>query len=144
MGNEALPPHIAKGDRVILFDGICKLCSRWANFIIAHDKQHHFKLCSVQSVEGQAILDHFGYPVSYYKTMLYIEEGVCYEKSDAFLRIIKLIGFPWSMLSTFKLVPRPTRDWLYDKIALNRYKIFGQHPYCWLPSVDHSKRFIDE
>ena len=41
---------------VILFDGVCKLCSAWANFIIEHDTEHRFRLCSVQSAAGQRLL----------------------------------------------------------------------------------------
>ena len=56
---KALPPHLEEDDKAILFDGVCKLCNAWSNFIISHDKNHHFKLASVQSKEGQEILAYF-------------------------------------------------------------------------------------
>ena len=59
MNSINFPPNIGMADKVILFDGVCKLCNAWSNFIIQHDHQRAFKLCSVQSNEGQKILKHF-------------------------------------------------------------------------------------
>ena len=59
----ALPPHIQAGERVVLFDGVCRLCNGWAKFLIRQDRERSFRLCSVQSAEGQAILAWFGLPI---------------------------------------------------------------------------------
>ncbi len=34
---------------IILFDAICVVCNRWANFLIRNDQQLKFKLASAQS-----------------------------------------------------------------------------------------------
>ena len=75
-----LPPHLGENDNVILFDGICKLCNAWSNFIIRHDKNHNFKLASVQSQEGKDILRYFNYPTDEYETMLVVNGARCLEK----------------------------------------------------------------
>lgn len=139
-----LPPNVQKGDRVILFDGVCKLCNAWSNFIIKNDKKYLFTLCSVQSVEGQKILSHFKLPTDYFDTMLYVEGNNCYQKSDAFFKIIKMLGLPWSLPCIFKIIPKFLRDWLYDRIALNRYAIFGKYEFCSLPTPDHESRYLSE
>ena len=138
-----LPPHINSDDKVILFDGVCKLCNAWSNFIIRHDNEHLFKLASVQSEEGTAILKYFDYPTDFYETMLVVHGNKFYEKSDAFFFVIKTLGFPWSMVLIFKIIPRVIRDWLYDRIALNRYKLFGRYDYCSLPTPDHEQRYLN-
>jgi len=140
----SLPPNIQENDRVILFDGVCKLCNAWSNFIIRHDREHHFKLCSVQSVEGQKILSHFNFPTDHFETMLYVEGGVCHQKSDAFFHVVRILGFPWSLSRIFIILPVRLRNWLYDRIALNRYALFGQYEYCRLPAADHEKRYVSE
>lgn len=139
-----LPPNVHKNDRVILFDGVCKLCNAWSNFIIKNDKKCQFKLCSVQSVEGQKILSHFELPTDYFDTMLYVEGDHYYQKSDAFFKIIQILGMPWSLPCIFKIIPKFLRDWLYDRIALNRYAIFGKYDFCSLPTADHDNRYISE
>lgn len=137
-----LPPYIQASDKVILFDGVCKLCNAWSNFIIKHDKKHYFKLCSVQSPEGQAILAHFNLPTTSFESMLYVEKGEFYQKSEAFLKIVRLLGFPWNMASIFKLIPRIINDYLYDRVALNRYRLFGRYDVCTLALPDHDNRYL--
>lgn len=46
------PPSIQSGERVVLFDGVCKLCNGWAKFLIRHDSHQVFRLASVQSSVG--------------------------------------------------------------------------------------------
>ncbi|MFT5118088.1 MAG: putative DCC family thiol-disulfide oxidoreductase YuxK [Kiritimatiellia bacterium] len=138
------PPNIKKNDRVILFDGVCKLCNAWGNFIIKNDKNRIFKLCSVQSVEGQKILSYFNFSTEHFETMLYIDENIIYQKSDAFFKIISILGLPFTLAGIFKVLPRKLRNWLYDLIALNRYRLFGKYDYCQLPNEDHEQRYLCE
>ncbi len=138
----SLPHNIAENDKVILFDGMCKLCNGWSNFIIAKDQKQHFKLCSVQSDEGRAILEYFEFPTDFFETMLYVEGNQCYQKSDAYFRIMGLLAYPWKSVCVFRILPRIIRDWMYDRIALNRYSLFGKYDQCRLPTADHEKRFL--
>jgi predicted DCC family thiol-disulfide oxidoreductase YuxK len=140
----ALPPNISSTDQVILFDGVCKLCNAWSNFIIKHDQKHVFKLCSVQSEEGQKILKHYSLPTDVYESMIYVEGDTFYQQSDAFFQVIAKLGFPWRMMSVFRLIPKPLRNWLYDRIAFNRYRLFGKFDYCLLPVPDHEARYLSE
>lgn len=137
------PPHIEKEDRLILFDGVCKLCNAWSNFIIRHDVNHKFKLASVQSEQGKAILTHFNYPSEVFETMLVVHGSAYYEKSDAFFFVMKELGYPWRTISFLQVIPRALRDWLYDRIALNRYALFGKYDYCRLPTPDHENRYLN-
>ncbi|PCH60505.1 MAG: thiol-disulfide oxidoreductase [SAR86 cluster bacterium] len=139
-----LPPNIEENEKVILFDGVCKLCNSWCNFIIKNDKNYRVKLCSVQSEQGQKILKYFDFPTEVFESMLYVEGNSVYQKSDAFFKIMALLGRPWSLLSIFKIIPKPIRDFLYDRIALNRYSLFGKYDVCQLPNADHEHRYLRE
>lgn len=138
-----LPPYVKQQDSVILFDGVCKLCNAWSNFIIKYDVNKNFKLASVQSDEGQAILTHFGYPTDFYETMLVVEGERCFEKSEAFFAVVRKLNFTWKLLLVFRVMPLFIRDWFYSRIALNRYKIFGKYQYCVLPTPDHEARYLN-
>ena len=139
-----LPPNVKKHDKIILFDGVCKLCNAWSNFIIMNDTFHKFKLCSVQSEEGQKILNHFTFSTDIFETMLYVEGGRAYQKSDAFIKIMHALGMPWKLLCVFQILPMTLRNWLYDRIALNRYALFGKYDFCNLPEPDHDERYLRE
>lgn len=138
-----LPPHISADDKVVLFDGVCKLCNGWSQFLIKHDKNGIFKLCSVQSSEGADILLWFGFPTSSFDTMLYVEGCRIYTQSDAFLQIVSQLPKPWCYMSLVRIVPRPVRNWFYDRIALNRYWLFGRYDQCLLPNPEQHNRFLD-
>jgi predicted DCC family thiol-disulfide oxidoreductase YuxK len=129
-------------DHVILFDGVCKLCNGWSRFVIYTDKKRRFKLATVQSDQGQEILRHFGLPTDHFDTMVYVESGKLYVKSSAFLKAISGFPLPYKLLAVFWIIPVPIRDWLYDLVAQNRYKIFGRYDQCMLPTADHLERFL--
>lgn len=141
---DSAPPHIGEHDQVVLFDGVCKLCNGWAKFLIRHDRERVFRLASVQSPQGQALLSWFGMPTDEYRTMVLIRNGQAYVRSGAIIRILRDLPFPWKLGVVAWVVPRPIRDWIYDRIALNRYRIFGKYDSCILPTSDHKSRFLDE
>jgi predicted DCC family thiol-disulfide oxidoreductase YuxK len=137
-----LPPHTQEHDQIVLYDAVCKLCNGWSKFLIKHDKGFKFKLCSVQSAEGQEILKWFGLPQDSFETMLLVQGDRAYTKSDAFLKVVGQLGRPWSFLSIVRYLNKHVRDWFYDRAALNRYALFGKYEYCVLPSEHDANRFI--
>lgn len=140
--SSAHPPGLAPADRVVLFDGVCRLCSAWAQFLIRFDGQKRFKLATVQSPEGQALLSWFGMPTEQFDTMVLIEGNRVYRRSSAFVRVLLGLGLPFSLVAVVWVIPSPLRDWVYDRIALNRYRLFGKNDQCLLPTADHDSRFL--
>ncbi len=138
-----MPPGVTATDRVVLFDGVCKLCGAWARFLIRFDRHRVFKLASVQSIEGQAILKWYGLPTTYYETMLLVEGPYIFTKSTAYVRVVMRLPWPWKLGAVFWIIPAPIRNWLYDRVALNRYAIFGKYDVCLLPAADHESRFLN-
>ena len=139
---DALPPGVGAEDRVVLFDGVCRLCAGWVRFLLRHDRQARFLLCSIQSAEGQAILRHFGLPTERVDSMLLVEGPRAWRQSDAFLRVMRQLPGAWPLFGGLGLIPRPLRDWLYDRIAQNRYRLFGRRAHCLLPSAEQASRFL--
>lgn len=139
---DALPPGVRADERVVLFDGVCKLCHGWARFLIRFDRLKKFKLATVQSPEGRAILQFYGMSTETFETMLVVEGPRRYVKSAAFIRVVARLPFPWPLAAAVWIIPAFVRDWLYDRVALNRYAIFGRYDTCLLPTPDHKSRFL--
>jgi predicted DCC family thiol-disulfide oxidoreductase YuxK len=135
-------PLLNPGESVVLFDGVCKLCNGWARFLIRHDHQHRVRLASVQSPEGQALLAWAGLPIDQFDTMAVIRDHHYWERSDAFFEVISQLPTRWQPLQLLRIFPRSLRDWAYDRIALNRYRLFGKYDTCLLPTPDHEQRFL--
>ena len=129
---------------IILFDGVCVLCSAWANFMIQHNPQYQFKLVSAQSKLGQQLLSTYQLPTDHFETMVLLEQGQLYTESTAFLRIIQRVGFPYSMLKYGKVIPKVVRDFAYRRIALNRYWLFGQTEQCYVVTPDIQQHFLSD
>ncbi len=65
-----------------------------------------------------------------------------YTRSDAALEILRRLGGVWASLSIFRWVPRPLRNAVYNWVARNRYRWFGQEEACWLPRPEWKSRFL--
>lgn len=127
---------------VIIFDGVCVLCSGFVRWVIERDKKQQFLFASAQSRLGQGIYRHLGLPTESFETNLLIIDGFAYGKSEAFFRIVARLGPPWSWLPAGRIVPAAIRDWLYDRIARNRYRLFGRTKTCMIPAPELTGRFL--
>jgi predicted DCC family thiol-disulfide oxidoreductase YuxK len=128
---------------VILFDGVCNLCSGSVQFIIKHDPKHQFRFASLQSGLGQQVLQEFNLPVQQFGSFILLEKGVAYTKSAAALRVTKKLSGLWSGLYAFMIVPAFIRNAVYDVVARNRYKWFGKKDACWIPTPELKGLFLD-
>lgn len=135
--------EIIQQHNIVLFDAICVLCNSWAKFLIQHDQQKKFKLASVQSPLGEAILKHYKMSTESYTTMVVIYDGQRYLESTALLKVMQYLGMPFSLLCAGYLMPQAIRDFLYRRVALNRYQLFGTTDHCMLPSTDNQQHFLE-
>lgn len=65
-------------------------------------------------------------------------------RSAAALRVADYLGGPWKALAVARLVPTPVRDWLYDRFAAIRYRVFGKYDSCPLPPPEVRARFVED
>jgi predicted DCC family thiol-disulfide oxidoreductase YuxK len=127
---------------IILFDGVCSLCSASVQFIIARDPHAVFRFASLQSETGEALREKFGVPEM--DSLVLLEDGRYYTKSSAILRICRRLAGAWKLFYIFRLVPKPLRDNVYDFVAKHRYEWFGKRGHCLMPTPDIRARFLDD
>ena len=106
---------------IVLFDGICNYCNKWVNFIIRHDKKKKFRFAALQSDAGKKILKQYDISEKEESVVLIYNEQV-HIKSRACFHICFHLGFPYSLLFVFVIIPSYISDFYYDIIARNRYK----------------------
>ena len=107
-----------------------------------HDPAGLFRLTAAQSRAGQALYRRFGLDPDALDTVLLVENGAAFVRSDAALRIAARLGWPWAAASVLRCLPRRIRDLVYDAVARNRYRIFGRRPACFVPRPDQADRFV--
>jgi len=132
-----------KQQKTILFDGVCNLCSGSVIFILQREKNPVFQFASIQSEAGKELLGWCGLPRDYSQAIVLIDGGKIYLGSSAALKIGQTLKFPWSFLSYAGfIVPKLIRDWVYDQIAINRYRWFGKRDVCMIPTEKLKARFL--
>jgi len=134
---------IAEDGPVILFDGVCNLCSGFVQFVVPRDPEGRFRFASLQSEVGTELLAEHDLPTDELESIVLIEGEDSYVKSAAVLRIAKLLGGAYALLWPFRFLPRFVRDGAYDLVAANRYRLFGKKDRCMVPDGDVQARFIE-
>ena len=71
-----------------------------------------------------------------------VEGDRVYFKSQAFFLTVRYMKFPWPLLRVGGLLPRALADWVYDRVARNRYAMFGRKAVCMMPRADLAARFM--
>ncbi len=127
---------------VLLFDGVCNLCNAAVNWVIDHDPAGRIRLGALQSDAGQALLAAHGLHGDYLDSLVLVEGGRTYVKSDAALRVAGHLGGVWGIAKALLALPRPVRDAVYDVIAKHRYQWFGKRDSCRMPTPELKARFI--
>lgn len=129
---------------VIVFDGVCLLCSRWVRFLLKHDRAERYRFASMQSDGGRALLLEHGLDPDSPLSFLLVDDGRGYTDTDAIARVLRgLQRRRWRWLGgAVRLMPRRLRDPAYRFVARHRYRIFGQSRSCFLPTPEQRARFM--
>jgi predicted DCC family thiol-disulfide oxidoreductase YuxK len=128
---------------LIVFDGVCVLCTGFAKFVVRRDPARRFRLTSAQSSSGQALFRHYGLDATDFETNLLVESGRAYGKLDALGRILPRLTPPWPAVAPLVQLPGWLGDWTYDRIARNRYRLFGRTDTCMVPPADWQDRVLE-
>ena len=80
----------------------------------------------------------------FYIDLIVIERDLCLEcfDIDGLIRIGQRCGGWGRMFSALRIIPRPIRNWLYVRVARNRYRLFGKGDICALPDPALRARLI--
>lgn len=128
---------------IVLFDGVCNLCSAAVGFVIRWGHRDRFRFACLQSAVGRRLVAEHRCAEPSLASMVLIVDGRCHRKSRAALEIIRRLDAPWPLLYALILVPRALADWLYDFVGARRYRWFGKRGECWVPSEKLRARFLD-
>ena len=133
--------NVSDDANLIVFDADCIICSGFARFMAKHDKTSDFRFVSARSDLGQKLYKKHDLDPDALETNIVILDGHAYTKMASFAASMKSLGRPWSFLAIVNLLPDSIANWIYDRIAQNRYA-FGKRT-CPLPSRLLKDRLID-
>ncbi|MEN5042069.1 thiol-disulfide oxidoreductase DCC family protein [Stenotrophomonas sp. TWI1149] len=130
-------------EAVIVFDGVCALCSRWVRFLLRFDTRGRYRFAAMQGAQGRALLQAHGLAPEDPTSFLLLDAGRAWTGTDAILRVLTGLGGAWRLVGVLRGLPRRLRDPAYRALARNRYRWFGRHDTCFLPTPAQATRFLD-
>lgn len=136
--------NIPKNKKLILFDGICNLCSNAVTTVIKYDKKNTFLFTALQSEKGKEIINYLNIDVAKIDSIILYESAISYNvKSNAALKVMNSFGGIWTLTQMFWVFPEGFRNFIYDYIAKNRYKWFGKKESCMIPTSELKAKFLE-
>lgn len=127
---------------VAVMDAECAICCRGARMLHRFDKSGTARICPAQSPLGAALMRHYGLNPEDPASWLFLDRGVAHIDSEALLHAGWRFGGWARLTAVLRVFPRPLRDWLYHRVARNRYALFGRADICALPDPAFRKRLL--
>ena len=133
---------------IVLYDGVCGLCNRLTQFLLKRDHHDRLRFASLQSEFAATILKRHEKDTQDLDTVYVVQDygeanERLLERSDAILCLGQELGGIWRVAGLAKVLPRFFRDWVYNLVARNRYRVFGKYDSCMMPEPKHRRKFLD-
>ena len=129
---------------LVIFDGVCNFCIGSVHFILRHERGPVLTFAPVQTGTGTRMVRELGLDPGDAKTFVLVEDGKAYTRSSAAIRVARYLRWPWRALAAIRVIPRPLRDWAYNRVVVNRYRWFGRSETCMVPPPEIRRRFIED
>lgn len=124
---------------IVFFDGVCGLCSGFVDFLVRHDRTRALRYAPLQGITAA----QFERLPRHLDSVVVVHGDQVLVKSDAALTALSRLGGVWRLTAVARVIPRALRDSVYDLIARNRYRWFGRHEACRIPTADEAAWFLD-
>lgn len=128
-------------DQVVFFDGVCGMCNKTVNFLMARDCAEKLKFAPLQ---GSTATEFVPTEIrEHLNTFVFLQSGKLHLRTAALIRILWVLGGVWGVLgSLLWLVPSPLRNLGYRFVARIRYRLYGKSESCRLPTPAERNRFL--
>jgi len=137
---QPLPEQV---EPVVLYDGVCGLCSKSVRWILRHEKDHVLKFAPLQGPTAAALREKYPQIPKTLESVVLVEGGRAHLRSKAFLYTARHLRAPWRWAYGVRWFPGFLLDLGYRLIARIRYRVWGKTDACELPAPDQRARFLD-
>ncbi|MBK6782542.1 MAG: DUF393 domain-containing protein [Saprospiraceae bacterium] len=86
--------EISEKHPVILFDGDCKFCNFWVQFVLKRDKKNQFYFTSLQSEVGKSLVFSLDKKIQDTDSIIVVHKEKIFLLSDAIYEILKALNHP--------------------------------------------------
>lgn len=129
---------------ILFYDGDCGLCHGAVRFVLKRDRAGRFRFAPLGGATMEELV-----PAAIRATLpdslaLRLPDRALLVRSSAVIALLKDLGFGWRILSWLLwLLPRPVRDFGYNRVAKVRHRLFRKPlGACPLVPQDLRERFL--
>jgi predicted DCC family thiol-disulfide oxidoreductase YuxK len=141
----AQAPAGSGGAHLVLYDGVCGLCNRLLQFLLAHDRRAVFSFAPLQGPTAKSLVARFGgnptTPTLYVCANFRTDDARVMAKSDGALSRASLMAVESSDGRPCRAEGPPRCP--YDVVARIRYRVFGRYEQCLAPRPEFRSRFVE-
>lgn len=133
---------------VVLFDGLCGLCSGFVRFALRRDRRAALRFAPLQGPAAARLLEGEPAGADDRSTVVVVvspgtPEQRLLRRSAATLYVCEELGGAWRLAALLLLVPAFVRDFVYDRVARARHRLSGRLDACMVPDERDRARFIE-
>jgi len=134
-------------DRLILYDGVCAFCDHAVRWVIRADRRGVFRFAALQGATAAAVRARHPDLPEDLDSIIYVRrdgegETVLWHAAAIFA-ICADLGGPWAIIAWLRWLPESLKNRGYRCFAANRYRWFGKHDTCPIPTAAERARFLD-
>ncbi len=127
---------------LVLYDGVCGLCSRTVLWLIDHDPHRALRFAPLQGSTTAALRATYPDIPQNLDSVVLIDAGRMHLRSKVFLYGARYLTRPWRWAYALRWLPGPLLDLSYRLVAALRYRIWGKFDTCRIPSVADQHRML--
>lgn len=143
--NDASVPKFDDSQPLIIFDGMCVLCSSGVRWMLARDPRGKTRFAAIQQPVPRSLYAHYGLDADRFDTFMVLADGRPYTKWAGVLAAGRSLPQPWRALAALgRIVPHAIGDGIYDWVQTNRLTWFGKRETCLRPTPSDQSRFLTE
>lgn len=129
---------------ILFYDGECGLCHGAVRFVLKRDRAGRFRFAPLGSATMEELVPPVIRATLPDSLVLRQPDRTLLVRSSAVIALLKDLGFGWRILSWLLwLLPRPVRDFGYNRVAKVRHRLIRNPPgACPLVPQDLRERFL--
>jgi predicted DCC family thiol-disulfide oxidoreductase YuxK len=142
------PAAVPEAPTVVLFDGLCGLCTGFVRFALRRDRLGALRFAPLQGPTAARLLAGEPAGAGDRSTVVVVvspgtPEQRVLRRSAAVLRVMEELGGRYRPLLLLHVVPACLRDLVYDRVAAMRHRVSGRLEACLVPDERDRPRFLD-
>ncbi len=136
------------GSVIVFYDGVCGFCNKAIRFVAQRDRLDRFRFTPLQGdFATEILLPHDVNPNNLDTMYVLVDYGLpderVYSRARGVVRLFQELGSLWAALGLLRLLPDSLLDFGYGALARNRYRLFGKHEQCPMPTAKLRRKFVE-